>query len=95
MKFLALAKWHENMSDKIAGHKVNEELGGDEGMFILPEGVTILESGKVFGKYALAMFYEAPDEETAMNVLKEFNAYAKIDRFLTAPCPLCENTNKS
>lgn len=92
MKFLALLRWHENMNDKIAAEKFYEEMGGDEGMFSLPEGVTILESGKVFGRYYLAMFYEAPDEETAMKVLGEFDAYAKIDRFLTAPCPWCENT---
>jgi len=96
MKFLLLTKWHENMSDKIAGHKYMEEMGGEvDGMFNLPDGVTILESGKVFGRYALAMFYEAPDEETAMKVLAEYNAYGTIERFLTTPCPLCDNTKKS
>ena len=92
MKFLALMRWHENMNDKIAMRKFYEEMGGDEGVFSLPEGVSILESGIVFGRYSFAMFYEAPDEETAMKVLGEFGAYAKIDRFLTAPCHWCENT---
>jgi len=92
MKFLALMRWHENMSDKIAARKFFEQMGGDKGTFSLPEGVSILESGKVFGRYFFAMFYEAPDEETAMKVLEEFGAYAKIDRFLTAPCPWYENT---
>ncbi len=92
MKFLALLRFHENMNDKIAADKFYEEMGGEEGMFNLPEGVTILESGIVFGRYYLAMFYEAPDEKTAMKVLGEFDAYATIDRFLTTPCPWCENT---
>ena len=92
MKFLLLMKWHENMNDKIAVHKYVEEMGGEDGMFHLPDGVTILESGKVFGRYSLAMFYEAPDEETAMKVLRDYNAYATIERFLTTLCPLCENT---
>ncbi len=92
MKFLALLRFHENMNDKIAADKFYEEMGGEDGMFNLPDGVTILESGIVFGRYYLAMFYEAPDEETAMKVLGEFDAYAHIDRFLTTPCPWCENT---
>ena len=95
MKFLALMKWHKNTSDKIAGHKFIEEMGGaEDGMFNLPNGVTILESGKVFGPYALAMFYEAPDEEAAKKVLAEYNAYATIERYLTARCPLCENSKQ-
>ena len=51
MKFLALLRFHENMNDKIAAEKFYDEMGGDEGMFSLPEGVSILESGKVFGRY--------------------------------------------
>jgi uncharacterized protein with GYD domain len=94
MKFLALMKWHENTSDKIAGHKFIEEMGGADGMFNLPDGVTILEGARVFGPYALVIFYEAPDEEAAKKVLAEYNAYATIERYLTARCPLCENSKQ-
>ena len=91
MKFFALAKLHQNMSDKMAWKKFYEEMGGDEGMWNLHPGVKMLESGKIFGRYNLAVFYEAPDEETAMKVMSEASPYATIERFLTTPCPWCEN----
>ena len=91
MKFFALLKAHQNTQDKMAAHKFVEEMGGKEGVWNLPPGVKMLESGKIFGSYDLAVFYEAPDEETAMKVMSEMSPYATIDRFLTTPCPWCEN----
>jgi hypothetical protein len=91
MKFFALLKVHQNTQDKMALYEFIEEMGGDEGMWNLPPGVKMLESGKIFGSHDLAVFYEAPDEETAMKVMSEMSPYATIDRFLTTPCPWCEN----
>ena len=93
MKFLALLKMHENTADKMAMNQVISEKGGiKKAMVELPEGVKILESGRLFSQYNMAVFYEAPDEETAMRFLSEFTPYATIERYLTAPCPLMDNT---
>ncbi len=92
MKFFALLKSHENTADKKAMHQMIEEKGGMEKAQVeLPEGVKILESGRLFGRYGLAVFYEAPNETTAIRFLSEFTPFSTVERFLTAPCPLCEN----
>jgi uncharacterized protein with GYD domain len=92
MKFFAMLKAHENTADKMAmGQMIQEKGGMEKAKMELPEGVKILESGRLFGTYGMAVFYEAPDEHAAIRFLSEFTPYATVERYLTAPCPLCEN----
>ena len=96
MKFFALLKVHENTADKEAmSHMIKEKGGAEKAKVELPEGVKILESGRLFGRYDMAVFYEAPDEMTAIRFLSEFTLFATVERYLTAPCPLCENAKAS
>ena len=94
MKFLALVTEHDNTADKKAMHELIKDKYEAEAGWNLPEGVKVLESGIPFGwsGLGLAVFYEAPDEETAHSYLSELNPYCTIERYLTMPCIICERT---
>lgn len=92
MKFLALFKVHDSTADKKAMYELVAEKKETDAGWNLPEGVKVLESGVLFGRYDLAVFYEAPDEETAMSFMSELDLYSTIERYLTKTCPICERT---
>ena len=95
VKFLALTSGKGGgTADSMAlGKFIAENYEEDEDrVFKLPEGVRIIEGGKVFGRFDLAVIYEAPNDKVAMDFLKEFSPYSKIERFLLTPCSWCERT---
>ena len=95
MKFVAFLRDFENTDSRLRQMKWAEEMGGEDAAWNLPEGVKILESGgPIGGPYDLVIFYEAPDAETAHRFMGEIWPYAKVERYLTVPCHLCENAKK-
>jgi hypothetical protein len=64
----------------------------EDKVFKLPKGVRIIDGGKVFGRFGLAIIYEAPNEAVAWDFLGEFTPYWKIERFLLTSCNWCERT---
>ena len=98
MKFLALVSskgggtaTYMAMSEFMAENYEKDE----DRVFRLPEGVRIIDGGKVFGRFGLAVIYEAPNEKVAWDFLGEFSPYWKIERFLLTPCSWCERTKAS
>ncbi len=95
MKFLALiskrggVETSKALSKFFTGYQVKEKT------FRRPEGVKIIEGGKVFGPYTLAIMYEAPNDSVAWDFLREFEPYWKIERFLLTTCGWCERTKAS
>ena len=94
MKFLALIQLYEEHVKYVNLRKWLEEKGGlDEAVFDTPDGVKIIESGIPFGgKYGLVLFYTAETEKQSFYFLKEFEPYGRVERYLTYPCAVCENT---
>ena len=95
MKFLALISDKGGAVDSMAFNKFMAEYQVKDRVFKLPKGVRIIEGGKVFGPYLLAIIYEAPNDNVAWNFLREFLPYWKIERFLLTPCGMIEKTKAS
>ena len=95
VKFLALITDRGGAEDNKALLEFFAEYQVKERTFKLPKGVRILEGGKVFGPYTLAMIYEAPNPNVAWDFLREFIPYWKIERFLLTECRWCERTKAS
>jgi hypothetical protein len=95
VKFLALISDKGGAVDHKASREFFAEYQVKEKTFKRPKGVRILEGGKVFGPYTLAIIYEAPNDKVAWDFLREFMPYWKIERFLLTPCGWCERTKAS
>ena len=92
MKFVALVKLHPSASDYKGWEKVYEEMGGEDAVWHLPEGVKLLDSVHTLSHFDLIAFYEAPDGETAEKFLQELEPYASVERIVGITCEICENT---
>ena len=94
LKFVALVKMHRRTADFKGWMEVYEELGGEDMVWHIPEGVKLLDSVHCLSHFDLIAFYEAPDGETAEMFLQELEPYASVERILGIPCDICENTKE-
>jgi len=92
MKFVALVKLHRRTADFKGWMEVYEEMGGEDAVWNIPDGVKLLDSVHCLSHFDLIAFYEAPDGETAEKFLSEMEPYASVERIVGIPCVICENT---
>ena len=94
LQFVALLKLHQSSADYKRLLEIDEEMGGEESVWSVPDGVKLLYSLHCLSQYDLIAFYEAPDGETAEKMFHELESVASIDRILGIPCDICVRTEE-
>ena len=94
LQFVALLKLHQSAADYKSLLELIEEMGGEESVWNVPDGVRVLHSLHCLSQYDLIAIYEAPDGESAQKMFHEFESVASIDRILGIPCDICERTEE-
>jgi hypothetical protein len=94
LKFVAVVKLHQNAADYQKMLEIFEELGGEDAVWNVPDGIKLLDSVHCLSQYDLIAFYEAPDGETAEKMFQELEPIASVDRILSIPCDICDRTKE-
>lgn len=94
LKFVAIIKLNNSSIDYKRLLEIDEDLGGEESVWNVPDGVKLLDSVHCLSQYDLIAFYEAPDGKTAEKMFSELESVAQIDRILGIPCDICERTKE-